>query len=90
MRWPENQQGSRVTCRDDVLAAMHALVQRHGRDVFKLEDIVLEVESRGTSAKESTIRTHIVSAMCVNAPANHAVRYPDLIRVDRAMYRLAN
>ena len=46
MRWPENQQGSRVTCRDDVLAAMHALVQRHGRDVFKLEDIVLEVESR--------------------------------------------
>lgn len=79
-----------MTCRDDVLAAMHSLARRHGRSVFKLEEIVQEVQSRGTSAKESTIRTHVVSAMCVNAPANHAVRYPDLIRVDRGMYKLAS
>ena len=79
-----------MTCRDDVLSAFQALKRRHSRDVFKLEEIVQEVQVQGTTAKESTIRTHIVSVMCINAPTNHAVRYADLERVDRGMYRVAN
>ena len=78
-----------MTCRDEVLAAMRALQSRHGRKVFKLEEIVQEVNALGSTYKESTIRTHIVSRMCGNAPDNHAVVYKDLERVDTGHYRLA-
>jgi hypothetical protein len=42
----------------------------------------------GTKYSVSTIRTHITSRLCLNAPAHHAVRYPDLERTARGTYRL--
>jgi hypothetical protein len=44
------------------------------------------IDPLGSEHPESTIRTHW-SAMCVNAPPNHAVRYPDLERVGHGKYR---
>ena len=70
-----------MTCRDEVLAAFKRLERRHGSKDFSLEDVVLEVQAHSTSYKESTVRTHISSRMCRQAPAHHAVRYPDLDRV---------
>jgi hypothetical protein len=77
-----------TTCRDAVLDAMRALRDRHGRSAFKLEEIVHEVQSRTSAFKESTIRTHVVSRLCSNAPNNHAVVYKDLERVGPGLYRL--
>jgi hypothetical protein len=75
------------TCREEILEAFAALERRHGRDTFAPAELVAEVLARGSEHRESTIRTHIVSAMCVNAPPNHAVRYRDLERVGAGRYR---
>lgn len=77
------------TCREEILDAFATLERRHGRDTFSPAELVAEVLARGSTHPESTIRTHVVSAMCVNAPPNHAVRYPDLERVGRGRYRRA-
>lgn len=76
------------SCRYEVLAAVRSLRSRHGRDVFKLDEIVQEVYARGSSYKESTIRTHVSSRLCVNAPDNHDAVYDDLERVSPGHYRL--
>ena len=76
------------TCRDEILAAMRALRSRHGRNVFKLDEIVHEVYARGSVYKESTVRTHVASKMCVGAPDHHAAVYADLERVSPGHYRL--
>ena len=76
-----------MTCRDEVLAAMERLEQRTGQTELALVDIVREVFSGGSELSESTIRTHITSSMCVDAPPNHATRYPDLRRTVRGVYK---
>ena len=37
---------------------------------------------------ERTVRTHVVSRCCVNAPSNHAVRYPYFRRVQHGVYKI--
>ncbi len=76
-----------MTCRDEILAAMERLAQRSRRRELSLVEIVQEVLGGGSDYKESTIRTHITSSMCIDAPANHATRYPDLRRTDRGVYK---
>jgi len=65
------------------------LETRHGRQIFELQEIVAEVTSFGTHCAESTIRTHVTSRICSNAPDNHAVVYNDLVLLDRGRYRRA-
>ncbi len=77
-----------MTCRDDVLAAFARLIARTSREAFSPAEIVREVRSQGTRYRESTIRTHITSPMCANAPDHHAVVYDDLERVGHGLYRL--
>ena len=45
-------------------------------------------EMRDSTYSESTIRTHVTSRMCANAPDNHGTTYDDLVRVGRGLYRL--
>lgn len=78
-----------MTCRDEVLAAFHGLTRRTGRNVFAITDILKYMKEQGTGHAESTIRTHITSRMCANAPDNHGTTYSDLIRIGRGLYRLA-
>lgn len=78
--------GYERTCREEILDSMVALERRHGRNAFSPAEILAEVRSRGDDHQDS-MRAHVVSAMCVNAPPNHAVRYPDLERVGRGLYR---
>jgi hypothetical protein len=77
------------TCRDDVLAALERLEFRDARRVFRLAENVAEVKAAGSRCRDSTIRTHIGSRMCGNAPDHHAVVYYDLIRVSPGEYRRA-
>jgi len=76
------------TCRDEILDACKAFTTRSGQQGFEIPDIIEYLHDRGTSYADSTIRTHITSRMCVNAPDNHAVTYPDLERLGRGRYRL--
>lgn len=71
------------TCRDAVLNAFARLERRHGR----LDEVVTETLTNDPQYKESTVRTHVTSRMCVDAPHNHASVFGDLTRVDRGVYR---
>lgn len=82
-----SSQGAAMTVRHEILQAFERLERRHGRVDFQLSDIVLEVQSATDEYAESSIRTHVVSVMCVNAPVNHATTYRDLERVGRGTYR---
>jgi len=76
-----------VTARDEILAILPAVRARTGRETFTPQEVIDELQRRGTSYKPSTIRTHIVSRMCANAPDHHARTYDDLERVADGQYR---
>lgn len=75
------------TCREAVLAAFERLESRNSRKDFDLSEIVQEVLSVTGNFAESTIRTHVTSKMCVQAPTNHAMKYADLDRIGVGRYR---
>jgi hypothetical protein len=77
-----------VTCRVDGMAAMKSLERRHGPRAFKRDEIVQEVQALGTTYRESTIRTHVTSKMCGNAPDHHSGVYNDLERVSHGHHRM--
>ncbi len=77
-----------MTCRDEILTAIHRYSSRTSRKVFTAAEIVAEMKSMRSPYRDSTIRTHIVSRMCSNAPDHHAVVYDDLERVGPGKYRL--
>jgi hypothetical protein len=77
-----------MTCRDEIIETFEGLSRRHGRDTFSPSEIVREMRQDGSRYRESTIRTHVVSRMCANAPDHHAVVYDDLERVGPGMYKL--
>lgn len=77
-----------MTCRAEILDAARAL-ERRGNVPFSPAEVVAVMEGRGTRYPRSTILTHIVSAMCIDAPPNHRHRYADLERVARGLYRVA-
>jgi hypothetical protein len=76
-----------MTARDEILAVLPAVRARTGRETFTPQDVIDELQCRGTSYKPSTIRTHIVSRMCSNAPDHHARTYDDLERIADGQYR---
>ena len=67
-----------------------ALASDASTDEFVLADVIAEMRARGSHYAESTIRTHVTSRMCANAPDHHAVVYRDFWCVDRGSgrYRL--
>jgi hypothetical protein len=75
-------------CREAIIFALDSLRARHGREEFRLSEIVVEVLANTAAFQDSTIRTHVTSRMCVNAPEHHATRYDDLERVRTGWYRL--
>jgi hypothetical protein len=76
-----------LTARDELLASARSLVGR-GVDSFSPAELIREARARGSTYTESTLRTHIVSHMCVNAPDHSAVQYADFFRIGRGRYRL--
>lgn len=77
-----------MTCRDEVLACAEAVVRRTGTNRFTIGDILDCMRARETQYKDSTIRTHVTSLMCINAPQHHEMKYRDFERVGRGLYRL--
>ncbi|MFF0657802.1 hypothetical protein [Micromonospora tulbaghiae] len=77
------------TCRDEVLEAAHELAARSVDGSFTADEVVRLLIGRGSTFAESTIRTHVVSRICLDAPAHHATRYPDLTGDSGGRYRLS-
>ena len=78
-----------MTARDSVLAAARRLSATSNDETFTIEDVLALLREEGTPYAASTIRTHVSSRMCANAPDHHAVVYRDLVRVGDGRYRLA-
>ena len=76
-----------TTCREAVLLAVAALTTRNGGQPVSVAGIVMEIRRAGGTFAESTVRTHVASHMCVNAAS--PPQWPDLRRVDRGLYVLA-
>jgi len=75
------------TCRDEILECIRRVTAAKDTP-FAIDEIVAGMRAGGTGYAESTIRTHITSRMCADAPDNHAKTYADLDRVERGVYRL--
>ncbi len=74
--------------REDLLTAARSLTD-DGMSLFSPAELIARARTEGSSYPDSTLRTHIVSVMCGNAPDHHSTKYRDLERVGRALYRLA-
>lgn len=75
------------TCRDEILEVANSLV-KDGNGSFTIVQVISEMRRRGSRYAESTIRTHVTSFMCSNAPENHSTTYQDFERIDRGLYRI--
>lgn len=75
-----------MTCRDEILACIDQIERTTGRREFTPDEVVTRMREAGTKYEDRTIRTHIISRLCTTAPANHATRYPDLVRVSEGVY----
>jgi hypothetical protein len=65
-----------------VLEAANALADREG--VFRIADVA----ARLTHLNPATVRTHVASRCCVNAPSHHQSRYRYFRLVRRGVYRI--
>lgn len=69
---------------DEVLATAQRLCRAKRSRTFKLGEVVRALPHLNAS----TVRTHIVSRCCVNAPKNHAHRWPYFKRLKRGIYEI--
>jgi hypothetical protein len=75
-------------CHEDVLHAAQSLVEARGVNQFEPNEVVLYLIGKGTPYAESTIRVHIISRCCRNAPPNHEVRYKYFERIGHGLYSI--
>ena len=69
---------------EEVLETARRLCQERGAKTFRVADIVHALPH----LKESSVRTHIVSRCCVNAPKNHPHKWPYFRRLARGEYEI--
>ncbi len=77
-----------MTCRDEVLESARELARLSISGEFTLAELLHHMIQKGTKYTDATIRTHVTSRMCANAPDHHAVTYRDLKRTGYGTYRL--
>jgi hypothetical protein len=75
---------SAVPVHEEVLRIARRLCREAGSWTFDVRDVVHAL----THLKESTVRTHVASRCCVNAPAHHPSRLPYFRREGRGVYSL--
>src|SRR5262249_26576074 len=70
----------------DVLRAALRLCRERGGWTFSAEELVRALPE----LNEHSVRTHVSSRCCINAPAHHARRWPSFRRLSRGRTQLAN
>jgi hypothetical protein len=76
-----------LTARQEVLQAARTL-HSAGITTFSPQQLIEQARRQGARSADSTLRTHIASYMVANIATEHGGRWPDLIRIDRGLYRL--
>ncbi len=76
------------TCRDQVLTVAAHLAARSPDGTFTAAEVAEMMARDGSRYTSSTIRTHVTSRMCADAPDHHARVYDDLERAGEHRYRL--
>lgn len=77
-----------MTCREEILQTVNEVIRDSGTNSFTVAEVLGRMQAKKTKYLESTIRTHITSSMCRNAPPNHFTRYPHFERIGMGTYRL--
>ncbi len=78
-----------MTVRADILRAARLLASGRADGSFSPAEVVAVLREWGSPYAESSIRTHIISRLCADAPPHHATRYGDFVRVGRGRYTFA-
>src|SRR5213593_4184068 len=69
---------------DEVLRTAQRLCRERGEWTFSAEEVVRAL----AHVNENSVRTHVSSRCCVNAPPNHPHRWPYFRRVARGRYQI--
>ena len=69
---------------DEVLSAARRLCRERGEWTFSAEEVVRAL----AHLNEHSVRAHVASRCCVNAPAHHAHRWPYFRRLARGRYEI--
>jgi hypothetical protein len=69
---------------EEVLKAAQRICRERGEKAFYVVDVVRALPH----LKESSVRTHIVSRCCVNAPIHHPHKWPYFRRLARGKYQI--
>jgi predicted RNase H-like HicB family nuclease len=69
---------------EEVLRTAIRLCRERGNWTFKADEVVLRLPH----LNESSVRTHIVSRCCVNAPKNHPHKWDYFKRMRRGLYAI--
>jgi uncharacterized membrane-anchored protein len=77
-----------ASCREEILSAVQTLVNGKGINEFTIMEVIEFMVRENTIYSETTIRTHITSRCCSNAPDNHGVVYNDFERLGRGKYKI--
>lgn len=81
---------NKLTCREELLQCAKELVLLKGENQFSINELVNTMIGKGSNFKESTMRTHITSKCCVDAPMNHNTNYNDYMRLGDGNYAIYN
>jgi antitoxin HigA-1 len=84
------KEGSTMGCHVDTMAAAQAIIGRKGINEFSIPEVLGEMQRQGTLNRYSisTVRTHVTSRCCANAPDNHAVTYKYFRRIKHGVYEV--
>lgn len=74
--------------RAEILQAIRAIVARTGDEVVTVAQVMAEMRRRETRYADSTIRTMMVSHLCVDTQGPGIDTYQDLERLGRGQYRI--
>lgn len=77
-----------TTCREQILIAVQHIITAKNQNEFTISEILQYLKEQNSPYKESTIRTHISSRMCSNAPKYHAITYNDFTHIKPSVYAL--
>ncbi|MDJ0331777.1 hypothetical protein [Planococcus sp. S3-L1] len=76
------------TAREEILSAVKIITEERDEEHFSLSEVLEYMERKETTYKVSTIRTHITSRCCTNAPNHHGTVFNDYERIGKGLYRL--
>jgi len=77
-----------MACHEEVLEAANAIINKKGENEFTPNEVIIYLKNKGTAYKENTIRTHVISRCCKNAPEYHETRYQYFERISHGLYKV--